>query len=204
MTRDYKPQPRRPSSGSGRPLLTGIVIGLFLGLGIALAVAVYIYRTPSPFVMRDVPAPTAAAPGAPPPTAAAPGAATAPAAKGKPRFEFYDLLTRNEEPVSDQEAKRAQETKPAAAAVPPPAPETYFLQAGAFQSQAEAENLKARLALLGAEAAVQAITLPEKGTWYRVRLGPYSKVDEVSRVRQTLKDNGVDSSLVRLREPAAH
>lgn len=201
MTRDYKPQPRRSSSGGGRPLLTGIVIGLFLGLGISLGVAVYIYRTPSPFVVRGN-----AAPPAPGPTLAAPApAAPEPAspAKGKPRFEFYDLLTRNEEPVTEQEAHRAQESIPAAPAAAPSI-ETYFLQAGAFQSQADAENLKAKLALLGAESSVQAINLPDKGTWYRVRLGPYSRVEEVSRVRQTLKDNGLDSSLIRLREPRAN
>lgn len=197
MTRDYKPQSRRSSSGSGRPLLTGIVIGLFLGLGIALAVVLYIQRTPSPFASRE--APTAApSPAAPAPVA--PQAAAKP--KEKPRFEFYDVLTRNEEPVTEQEAKAAQDAKPTAAT--PPVKETYFLQAGAFQNQGDAENLRARLALMGTESSIQTIQIPDKGTWHRVRLGPYAKVDDVSRVRQTLKTNGVDTTLIRVRDPVAH
>jgi len=43
----------------------------------------------------------------------------------------------------------------------------------------------------------------EKGVWYRVRLGPYTRVDEINRIRQQLTQNGVDASLVRITEVAA-
>jgi len=33
-----------------------------------------------------------------------------------------------------------------------------------------------------------------------VRLGPYTRVDEINRVRQQLTQNGVDASLVRITE----
>lgn len=54
-----------------------------------------------------------------------------------------------------------------------------FLQTGSFQSAADADNQKAKLALMGAEAEVQQVMLQDK-VWYRVRLGPFKKMDEAS------------------------
>ena len=54
------------------------------------------------------------------------------------------------------------------------------------------------------EAGVEPIDLPEKGTWYRVRVGPYTKVDEINRVRQTLAQNGIEASLVKIKDPGSH
>ena len=76
--------------------------------------------------------------------------------------------------------------------------EIFFIQTGSFQNQAEADNLKARIALLGLEAVVQARNLPDKGTWYRVRLGPYSSVDELNTIRGALNQNGIDTVMVRV------
>ena len=111
----------------------------------------------------------------------------------KPRFDFYKILPGNEEPATEQQLKDAQ-GKPAAAK------ETFFLQAGAFQNAPEADNLKARLALLGIEANIQTITVPDKGVWHRVRLGPYSSVEELTRVRDTLKQSGIETTLIKARE----
>jgi cell division protein FtsN len=82
--------------------------------------------------------------------------------------------------------------------------ENYLLQVGSFQNPADADNLKARLALLGVEAGVEPINLAEKGTWYRVRVGPYSKVDEINRLRQTLAQNGIEATLVKIKDPGSH
>src|ERR1039458_4566591 len=114
----------------------------------------------------------------------------------KPRFEFYKILPGAEEPVTEQQIKQA--SKPGAPV------ENYLLQVGAFQNPADADNLKARLALLGVEAGVEPINLAEKGTWYRVRVGPYSKVEEINRLRQTLAQNGIEASLVKIRDPGSH
>ena len=71
-----------------------------------------------------------------------------------------------------------------------------MLQAGSFSSAADAEKLKARLALIGAEAHIQTASLPE-GMRYRVRLGPYKNEDEMKRVRNFLKQNEIDSTPMR-------
>ena len=186
MSKDYKRPDPRPRGG-GSSMLVGILVGLVLGLGIALGVAWYINKMPSPFVSRTTP-------GQP---AKGTTKGTEPATKSadtKPRFDFYKILPATEEPATDQQLKDAQR-KPAASRK-----EAFFLQAGAFQNAPDADNLKARLALLGMEASIQTITLPERGVWHRVRLGPYTNVEELNRARDTLKQNGVETALIKVRE----
>lgn len=71
-----------------------------------------------------------------------------------------------------------------------------YLQAGSFQSASEADNQKARLALLGAEARIQQVMLQDK-VWYRVRIGPYQKIDDVNHLRADLARQGIDANVVR-------
>jgi len=40
--------------------------------------------------------------------------------------------------------------------------------------------------------------------WYRVRLGPFKRIDEINRIRQQLAQNGVDASLVRIKDVATN
>jgi cell division protein FtsN len=207
MTRDYKPsaRPRKsPSSGNNGSLLVGILIGLLLGLGIALAVAVYLNKVPGPFVSRSKPAEPTAAKSEPAKGAPATKAAekAAPTDEKTTRFDFYEILPGKEPANGERKAKETPTPTPAPAADAPPAEskDTFFLQAGAFQSVADADNLKARLALLGIEAAVQAASIPDKGTMHRVRAGPYTRVEDVNRARDTLKQNGIDTTLIKIRD----
>ena len=57
-----------------------------------------------------------------------------------------------------------------------------------------------RLALLGIQATIQTTTLPDRGVWHRVRIGPYTRVEELNRARDTLKQNGVETTLIKVRE----
>jgi cell division protein FtsN len=197
MAKDYKGAERtsRRRSGSGS-LLLGILIGLILGLGIALAVAWYINRGPSPFLGRQPSGARIEKPSAPDTTQSLKGddRKPAPTAEAKPRFDFYKILPGNEEPATDQQLRDAQKKATASAR------EAFFLQAGAFQSAADADNLKARLALLGIEATIQTASVADKGLWHRVRVGPYTSVEELTRARDILKQNGLETSLIKVRE----
>lgn len=73
---------------------------------------------------------------------------------------------------------------------------TYFLQAGAFREQADAESARAKLALLGFEARISERP-SDNGTLYRVRVGPFGQLDTMNRMRGKLTDNGVDVAVVR-------
>jgi cell division protein FtsN len=175
--------------------------GLVLGLAISLAIAFYLNKTPIPFVTSKKP-PEKDAVGKPPAIAGLPQsggpAGTVPPAPEKPKFDFYKILPGSEEQVSERELRERART---ARSQQDAAKDVYFIQAGSFQNPADADNQKARLAILGFESSVEPANLPDKGTWYRVRLGPYTKVDEINRVRQALAQNGIDASLVKIKEP---
>jgi len=196
MSKDYKGPAKKSGGGKGGAgsLLIGILIGLLMGLGIALAVAWYINKMPTPFVNR-APPPLKGEPLKSPDVAKSDDK-TAKSADAKPRFDLYKILPGSEEPVTEQQFKDAQ-NKPAQAK------ETFYLQAGAFQNAPDADNLKARLALVGMAASVQTTTLPDKGVWHRVRVGPYTAIEELNRARETLKQNGIETTLIKVRDTTA-
>ncbi|HVB48020.1 MAG TPA: SPOR domain-containing protein [Burkholderiales bacterium] len=195
---------RRKSGGS---FLLGLFVGVVLGLGIALAVAYYLNKTPIPFIEKTKPGFQGEAPltpQAPPPSAGMPpgGAANAQGAPGEaPKFDFYKILPGSgEAPVTEQGASKGTgAAKPQSAA----AAELYYIQTGSFQNPAEADNQKAKLALLGLDSSIEPTSVPDKGTWYRVRLGPYTKLEDINRVRQQLAQNGFNPSLVKLKPGAS-
>ena len=184
MSRNTGSNSSTPGKG-GTSLLTGVLIGALVGVGMAAGVVWYLKNSPSPFMQKAVKPPIDTAKPAPQaqPTTAASGVGNS-----KPRFEFYKVLT--DKPGATVVAPAKPVDTPKAT----PAYEPQILQAGSFSSEADAERLKAKLALLGVEAGIQTATIPDKGVWYRVRLGPYKNSDEMSRARNFLKQNGVEST----------
>ncbi len=189
-----------PPSRSGGGFLLGVFVGLLLGLGIALAVAFYLSKTPLPFLGKAKPAATKNGSADPSGSATVAGMPQGVARGDRPKFNFYRILPGSEVPVSEKELKEAAK---AAKSQPEAAKGVYFIQAGSFQNPADADNQKAKIAILGFESSVEPTALPDKGTWYRVRLGPYTTLEELNRVRRTLSQNGIDASLVKLKDVAA-
>ena len=198
-----------PPSRSGGGFLLGMFIGLIIGLGIAFGVVLFINKTPLPFLGKSKPPATAdGKSGKDGKDVADPGKAVAGmpqggakgADKDRPKFDFYKILPGGEEPVSEKELKEAAK---AGKAQPEAAKGIYFIQAGSFQNPADADNQKAKIAILGFESSVEPTILPDKGTWYRVRLGPYTSLEDLNRVRRVLSQNGIDASLVKLKDPVA-
>jgi cell division protein FtsN len=200
----------------GGNFLIGLFIGLVLGLGIALGVAFYLSKTPLPFLGKAKPAATREGEKAPGDAAKAVagmpqgGGAASASSKGgapdkdRPKYDFYKILPGGEEPVTERElkaaAKAAAKSQPGQAEA---ARDVFFIQAGSFQNPADADNQKAKIAILGFSSSVEPTTLPDKGTWYRVRLGPYTSLEELNRVRRVLTQNGIDANLVKLKDPAS-
>lgn len=81
---------------------------------------------------------------------------------------------------------------------PPSVKEKFFLQAGSFRRNDEAENMKARLAFLGVSASIQPIDLAEKGTWYRVRIGPLTNKADIDAISTSLKENGIGAQFIKV------
>lgn len=197
MTRDYKPkqQKARPA-GKGSSLLAGIMIGFILGIGVSVGVAIFVKGGDSPFVARDT---SISHPDAGPKVDVAsvpnqPDSAE-PKMPPKPRFDFYTILPGSESPVTEQEIKQSKATQQTA---PTAVSENYYLQVGAFQTEQEADNMKAKLALLGLEAVVQTANVPDKGVWHRVRVGPLTEIDQITRARTELTKNGFTADLIKI------
>jgi len=202
------------------PMFIGVIIGLLLGIGLALGLAIWLNRANNPFIEKS--RPVEALPTIPSRTLAAPDTPTvSPVSKGdaeKPRFEFYQILpgekndkgartgTKADAAPAPKSAELAVRSAPEQKSVTKPdtktdakpaSGEVLYLQAGAFQSQTDAENMKAKIAFAGFEAIVRPVNLPDKGTLYRVRLGPFKSLDEVNRIKATLSQGSIAAAVVK-------
>lgn len=81
---------------------------------------------------------------------------------------------------------------PASAVPMPGAGSGYLLQVGAFPNPADADSLKARLALQGFVAQVQTASI-EGQTYHRVRLGPFQSATELEATKQRLAKAGFNA-----------
>jgi cell division protein FtsN len=214
-------QKRSPQKKSGGGTLVGVFVGLVIGLAIAFGVVFYLNKATLPFQLKgDGAAKTEKSPDKPGTTNGTTTPAPLPGKPGdkvsdKQRFEFYGILEGKQPANPGSAPSSAPNTAPssAAAAASPAAPpaaaaaeskpatnEVFFLQAGAFQKPADADNLKAKLALSGLEAGVQEVSIPDKGTMHRVRVGPFRSLDEMNRVRTQLSQAGVQASVVKQKD----
>jgi len=73
------------------------------------------------------------------------------------------------------------------------------LQVASYRTVADAERLKARLALLGMQAQIQQVTVNGKDTYHRVRTGPYKGKESVNEARALLTRNGLESIAIKLK-----
>lgn len=202
MSRDYKPRPdRAPKQSQGNPFVTGLLIGFLLGVAASLAVVMMIKGEESPFADLASPnkpvsekiADTAKEKAVQDKEEAA-EEKTKPAetAEDKTRFDFYTILPGSERQVTTEEVKSKEQSTDSSAK------NTYFLQVGAFQTEDEADNMKATLALQGFEAVVQTATIPNKGVWHRVRVGPLKNLELINKTKADLASNGFKSDLITI------
>jgi cell division protein FtsN len=210
--------PRRRQQGN---TLTGIIIGLIVGLAIAVAVALAITKGATPFTDKSnklgkMAEPTAGQVADPnKPLYGSKDAAREANRQlaDKPKAAEADplaaVIANMKDPADlKAEGKAAPAPAPAAAAAPAGTHElarvvaatddkvVYFLQAGAFREMSDAENTRAKLALLGFEAAISD-RASDAGVLHRVRVGPYNQVEAMNKARAKLVDSGIDVAIVR-------
>jgi cell division protein FtsN len=194
----------------------GFILGLVVGLGVALGVAMYVTKVPTPFSNKNQtrssdqdavenqknkdwnpngvlqPKATASAPAegaitpAPAPAAvpALPGAVEAPRKEVKPAV--------NADPIAD-----LVKSKAADAGADASEPFQYFVQVGAYRTQAEADAQKARITLMGLEARVSEREQAGRIV-YRVRLGPFDDKAVAERLHTRLDGAQIDNTIVRM------
>jgi len=206
----------------------GMIVGMLVGLALALGVALYIAKVPLPFIDK-VPQRTAEQdaaeaeknknwdpnnplygknPAKPRPVQVEAAPASDVAGASSP--------TTAPTPVPAGSAPSAKASAPAASstsgrnpaailageAVSSPAGAdalSYQVQAGAYGSQTEAEQQRAKLGLMGLEAHLQEREVNGR-TMYRVRLGPFGQREQAEEVRVKLQAAGIESALVRVQK----
>ena len=212
MSRDMKPRKRSNTSRrkSGGGTLIGLFVGLVIGVLVAAGVVWYIHKTPGPFSNKTPPsAPPAPQqqqqPGTPAAPLALPGKPgdPVPQSSDKPRFDFYKILPGNSEAIPDPKPAEGKSGEPKQAdgtkgkdGTEAALKEPVYLQTGSFQNASDADNQKAKLAMMGAEATIHQVMLQDK-VWYRVRLGPFRKVEDVNAMRAELARQGIDANVVK-------
>ncbi|MBK7686001.1 MAG: SPOR domain-containing protein [Rhodocyclaceae bacterium] len=201
----YSKQPSSTPAKGGGGMILGIFIGLVLGILIAAGVVLFLNKATLPFQDKYE--------GANKPSAANSNgqAATPLALPGKPggtvqekqRLDFYGILEGKTSPTNPPVAKTNTPPTATATTTPPTATEPtvvaelLYLQLGAFQKAADAENLKAKLALTGFDAAVQEVEIPNKGTMQRVRVGPFATAAEMNAARERLSQAGIAGTVIK-------
>jgi len=105
----------------------------------------------------------------------------------KPRIDFYSILPdrKVDIPISEEDQQAIKNP-----AINKSATEEIILQAGSFQSMADADSRKAQLAFLGLEAKIKSAIVNDD-TWYRVMLGPFGANSELSRTQNLLLENNI-------------
>lgn len=108
----------------------------------------------------------------------------------EPTLDFYTVL-----PEREQVVNSFVEEKPAEAAKPdapkePAKDEKYILQVASFNDAQDADQLRAKLALLGIQSHIQKVSIEGKGTFMRVRVGPFNNASDAQRIDAELKNNG--------------
>lgn len=182
--RDYK-----RSSGGGGIVWTRyrqFGIGLALGLGVALVVYISDHRQ-QPVVAEEQPQPRANAKGKA--AASVDADAETPAAQ----YDFYDMLPKFEVVVPEKE-RDVRSDLPSA---PVTRPGVYFLQAGSYRNQPDAERVREKLAKQGIVAIVQRVAV-DTDVWHRVRIGPISDLKQLNATRQNLRSADIDAIVVRV------
>jgi cell division protein FtsN len=182
-----------------------VIVAVVIGLGVAAAAYWYGTRSTDTAAAKRTERPRVAA-SAPPASAAkkpvgAPAKPAKPATQAKPakpRFDFYTILPEVETPLPPREPKKTVQAKP----VQPEEGARYVLQAASYSDFEDADRLKARLALTGLEANIEKVTLEGKGDFYRVRLGPYEKLEALDDADRRLAEQGIKPLRLRLKKPA--
>jgi cell division protein FtsN len=216
-----RPAPRARADRARGGTLLGVFIGLVLGIVLAGAVTIYVTGGWKVYAQQLFGRDGQQAPREPAKSAKAgddkprfdfykilPGGEEpkAPAKPSSPDRSVADKAADKAAPKAGEtpapaagavDAKPKAPEKVASADAAPKAPDRFWLQAGSFASEPDAENLKARLALAGWEAQVQQGQVADKGVRYRVRLGPYDNTDELNRIKGELARRGFDVAVIR-------
>jgi cell division protein FtsN len=181
MARDYKNAKRSTGKNSG---MAQFFLGL--GLGLALAVGVHLYDKQSLDKLATKGADKEGSKAGTP-------AQTPQAPRREDQLDFYEMLPKFEVVVPEKE-KDVRRNTPGTQVDKPGA---YVLQAGSYRNFADADRIKAMLALQGVTSKVEKVTI-EADTWHRVRIGPIRDLKNLDETRRKLREAQIDAIVIKV------
>ncbi|MGB6450738.1 MAG: SPOR domain-containing protein [Steroidobacteraceae bacterium] len=120
-------------------------------------------------------------------------AAAASSGDSPEHYDFYKMLPHFEVVVPEKE----HALKPGLPTAAIERPGVYVLQAGSYRNEAEADRVAKQLTIEGVTANVQRVAV-DTDVWYRVRVGPISKLSDLNRLRHKLQSADVDALVIRV------
>lgn len=193
MSRDYKnhkqkkPEPLVSRFGHALSFLTGLALGLFV------AVIIYFQQHGENVVTRNVllteneiPVTDLVDNNTDDKVAQLP----------EPQFDFYKILPNKEVNISEWESVEEESDEQA---TEQQQPAMYVLQVGSFKEFQAADEIKARLALMGVTADIQRVVINGQDVRHRVRIGPYKNSSQLQQAKDRLLANDLDFMLLKLK-----
>lgn len=202
---------KRRGSRPGEGPKTLVIVAVTLVLGVGLGALLYRAFHHAPKVATPIvtaPVQQAAKILPPPPTPKPKG--PAPGLPAATQFDFYTILPKIHRKSEGIPARRSQHKtfvqpatpRPAARAAPRISPEVvlsasrFILQAASFPDVADANHLRALLALHGLSSYIEKVSISGRGSFYRVRLGPLGQA-QLKHERSVLKGMGLNPMVLR-------
>ncbi len=163
-------------------------MGILLGIGLSIGITVFITHGKSPFISKDTNGACIEIREATSEDEIFNGAI-----QDQPtKFDFYNILPNGDKNISDHESTQALRN---------PAniqqKVVYFYQVGTFTLDKDADNIKAKLALLGFEAVVLSAPLENNEVMHKVRVGPMTDDAQIMKTKNDLVKNGFKPFLVK-------
>ena len=198
--------PKRPSHSRGGTIL-GVFVGMILGAIIVTGAVLFFNRSDNPFNLTPSSKPSAGIPASEPQgePAAPNGTSTPPASVAalpgkpgdrpveKPDFTFFNTLPSGENAPPPTPAEQVQ--PPATApTVQTPLDRQVYLQLESFENAVQADDLRARLLLMGLDRIItQRAQLDDGRVVHRIRVGPFTDREDLKAMRARLVSSGFNA-----------
>jgi cell division protein FtsN len=108
------------------------------------------------------------------------------------------MLPKFEVVIPEQEGA-APAAGPGAGPGPVEKPGAYILQAGSFRNHADADRVRALIAMQGVESKIQKVTI-DRDTWHRVRVGPITNLQQLEETRSKLRNARIEALVIKVGE----
>ena len=185
MSNDYRTKQAKKAEGT--PFTNGVFVGLLFGIIVSIAITLFITNGKSPFVSKDTE-------GACIEINSALGDEDVINIDEDTGFDFYDALPRDNSSYAAEDIQADPDQNRDV---------NYYLQVGAFSEVSPADNLKAKLALMGFESVIMSAKIGDN-TFHRVCVGPYTEFTKTKDIREKLIKEGFKANLIKLTKPKSN